>query len=211
MKIITTLAIVDPDKCSGCKTCYAICPVLAIRMENRKAVIDEGHCFGCNNCEQRCPEYAITMVSRSEPRVVEIQVNRFHPDAILDLCISAKFHPEQVVCFCTGTRAGEIAAAIMDGAKTPEEVSLKTGARTGCKVLCIAPILRLLYAAGITPQKPDGIQWCGNTPTLWDISAETMAKYASHGFCFDLDKNFLEANLAYELGKGENCKCQKRP
>jgi len=211
VKTITTLAVVDADKCTGCKTCFSICPVLAISMENKKAVVDANNCFGCNNCEQRCPEYAISMVPKPTPRVVGIDVDRFDPDTILHLCARAKFHPEQVVCFCTGTRAGEIAAAIMGGAQSPEEVSLKTGARTGCKVLCIAPILRLLHAAGIIPEKPDGIQWCGNTPTLWDISEETVAKYASQGFYFDLDRTFLEANLSYELGKGEDRKCPERP
>jgi len=211
VKTITTLAVVDKDKCVGCKTCYSVCPVLAIKMNDKKAVVDENLCFGCNNCEQRCPEYAITMVPRPVPRAVKMDVERFEKDSIMALCTKAKFHPEQVVCFCTGTRAGEIAAAIKDGAKSPEEVSQKTGARTGCKVLCIAPILRLLYAAGIVPDQPDGIQWCGNTPTLWDISEEVKDKYSAHGFYFDLDKEFLEANLSYELREGGCCKCQEQP
>lgn len=209
MKTITSLAVVNVEKCVGCKVCYSICPVLAIKMENKKAVIAESKCFGCGNCEQRCPKYAITMVPRSEPKVVQMSVEGFSKETITDLCAKAKYHPEQVVCFCTGARAGEIAAAIMDGARTPEEVSMKTGARTGCKVLCIEPIIRLLYAAGITPEKPDGIQWCGKTATLWDLSEEIKEKYASHGFYFDADKDFLDTNLSYELRKGGCRKCQK--
>ncbi|MHB8916787.1 MAG: 4Fe-4S dicluster-binding protein [Desulfocucumaceae bacterium] len=202
MKKVTKLAVVDHEKCTGCKICYFICPVLAIKMESRKAVIIEDQCLGCSNCEQRCPQYAVEMVPREEPLAVGLDLSRFDYAVVMDMCAKAKFHPEQVICFCTGTRAGEIAAAILDGARTPEEVALKTGARTGCKVLCIEPVLRQLYAAGIEPPKPDGFQWCGVTATLWDLSEEVKAKYTSRGFYFDADRDFLDGNLAYELKKG---------
>ncbi len=76
-----------------------------------------------------------------------------------------------------------------------------TGTRTGCKVLCIEPVLRQLQAAGIEPQKPDGYQWCGLTTTLWELNAKVKEKYAKRGFYFDADKDFLEGNLAYESRK----------
>jgi Fe-S-cluster-containing hydrogenase component 2 len=202
MKKVTKYAVIDLEKCNGCKTCYYICPVLAIRMENKKASLIKEKCMGCGNCEQRCPQYAITMVPLSEPFLVGLYMNKFDQSKIMDICMKAKFHPDQVICFCTGTRAAEIAAAIIEGAQSPEEVSLKTGARTGCKVLCIEPILRLLRAAGIEPRKPNGYQWTGITSTLWEISEEVKKKYAARGFYFDSDKEFLDGNLAYELKKG---------
>jgi bacterioferritin-associated ferredoxin len=50
---------------------------------------------------------------------------------------------EQVLCYCTGTRAEEVAAAILGGADTPEKISSQTGIRTGCTIECIQTILRL--------------------------------------------------------------------
>lgn len=202
MKKVTKYAVIDQEKCNGCKTCYSICPVLAIRMENKRASVIGDRCLGCSNCEQRCPEYAIAMVPLEKPFLVGLDVNKFDQQRIMEFCMKAKFHPDQVICFCTGSRAGEIAAAILDGAKTPEDISLKTGVRTGCKVLCIEPVLRLLQAAGIEPQKPDGYQWTGITSTLWELSEEVKKKYGSRGFYFDADREFLERNLSYESKKG---------
>jgi len=202
LKRVTKLAVVDQEKCSGCRICYSICPVMAIKTENKKAIIIEEKCLGCSNCNQRCPQNAVKMVPREEPVIIKTETEKFDQEKITEICTKAKFHPEQVICFCTGTRAGEIAAAILDGAKTPEEVALKTGARTGCKVLCIEPVLRILYAAGIDVQKPDGYQWCGITATLWDLSEEVKQKYGTRGFYFDEDREFLDQNLNYELKRG---------
>ena len=35
------------------------------------------------------------------------------------ICKKANVHPKQIICYCTNTTAGEIAAAILKGAKTP--------------------------------------------------------------------------------------------
>ncbi len=192
MKVVNLLAVVDAEKCRGCRTCERICPVVAITMENRKAVIDAERCRGCNNCEQRCPDHAITMVKREKPIVVKVDVSAVDYEEIKELCRKAKFNPEQLICYCTATRAEEAAAAILQGAKTPEEVSFLTGVRTGCKVECIQPILRLLEAAGIKPEPPKGgWQWYGRTVTVWEIPEEVKKKYASRGFYFDEDIEIL--------------------
>ena len=100
--------------------------------------------------------------------------------------MKANFNPEQIVCFCTGTRAEEVAAAILKGAASPEDISRQTGIRTGCKVECIEPALRLLQAAS-TPQAPKGWQWYGLTPAVWDIPEEVKRKYNKNGFYFEED------------------------
>lgn len=193
MKVVNLLAVVDKEKCRGCKTCEKVCPVLAIKMDNRLAVIDEELCRGCAACEQRCPDYAISMVKREQPVVVKVDVSSVDYAKIEDLCRKAKFNPEQLICYCTGTRAEEAAAAILQGASTPEQLSLLTGVRTGCKVECIQPLLRLLEAAGIKPQPPEGgWQWYGKTVTVWDIPEEVKEKYASRGFYFDEDIKLLD-------------------
>ncbi|OLN27869.1 4Fe-4S binding protein [Desulfosporosinus metallidurans] len=206
MKNVNLLAVIDKEKCIGCKTCVKVCPVLAIKMEDRLAIADDEMCRGCAACEQRCPVYAISMVKREQPVVVKVDVSSVDYALIEDLCRKAKFNPEQLICYCTATRAEEIAAAIILGADTPEKLSLLTGARTGCKVECIQPLLRLLEAAGVKPQPPEGgWQWYGKTVTVWDISEEVKQKYASRGFYFDEDIKLLDRVVAAPLqGRSES-------
>lgn len=202
MKLVTLLAQVEEDKCKGCRTCERVCPVLAIKVVNRKAVIDAERCRGCANCEQRCPDYAVTMVKRDKPLVVGIDVGEVDYKEITALCAKAKLHPEQHICYCVGTRAEEVAAAIIKGARTPEEVSLLTGARTGCTIECIQPILRLLEAAGCALEPPQGgWQWYGRTATAWDLPEAVKEKYASRGFYFEEDRALLD-KLVEEGKKG---------
>ncbi|MGB9662796.1 MAG: indolepyruvate ferredoxin oxidoreductase subunit alpha [Moorellaceae bacterium] len=200
MKVVNLLAVVDQEKCRACKTCERVCPVLAVAVVDRKAVVDADRCRGCAACEQRCPEYAITMVKREQPVVVGVDVGAVDYSRIQELCRKAKLHPEQIICYCTATRAEEAAAAILQGARSPEEVSFQTGARTGCKVECIQPILRLLEAAGIEPVPPKGgWQWYGRTPTVWEIPEEVKEKYASRGFYFEEDIKLLDRVVAAPL------------
>ena len=192
MKIATTVALVDKEKCIGCKICEKICPTLAVHVIDKKAVVDLEKCLGCGNCNQRCPENIVTMVKREEPKKVFVDPQIVSKDEIEQICTNARLNPEQIICYCTTTRAEEVAAAIVQGADTPEKISLLTGIRTGCKVECIQPILRLLKAAGVTPEKPDGYQWYGITTTLWEIPEEVKQKYSKRGFYFEEDIKVLD-------------------
>ncbi|MQL52619.1 4Fe-4S dicluster domain-containing protein [Desulfofundulus thermobenzoicus] len=204
MRAVTLCAVVDVDKCKGCTRCERVCPVLAIKVENKKAVVDPENCLGCANCEQRCPEMAITMAPLEQPRVVQESLAGVDMAAVADLCRRAHLHPKQIVCYCTATRAGEVAAAILKGAKSPEEISRRTGVRTGCKVECIQPVLRLLHAAGIAPERPArGYQWYGLTPTVWEIPEEVKKKYAQRGFYFDEDRKLLDSLVGASAKGGE--------
>ena len=82
---------------------------------------------------------------------------------------------------------GSVAAAILLGYRTPEALSLATGIRTGCGVLCITSILRLLDAAGIEVEKAPGWQWFGKYVTIWQLPPEILKKYPEY---------FLEDDLA---------------
>jgi NAD-dependent dihydropyrimidine dehydrogenase PreA subunit/bacterioferritin-associated ferredoxin len=199
MKVVSLLAVVDVDKCNGCNICESVCPVLAITRVNRKAVVDVPRCSGCAACEQRCPTYAITMVKREQPFVVKADVDSVDYEQVKELCYKAKLNPEQLVCYCTATRAEEAAAAILQGASSPEEISYRTGVRTGCKVECIQPVLRLLEAAGVRPERPKGWQWYGRTPTAWEIPEEIKRKYSSRGFYFDEDLELLDSIVSAPL------------
>jgi NAD-dependent dihydropyrimidine dehydrogenase PreA subunit/bacterioferritin-associated ferredoxin len=194
MKRVTLLATIDSSICSGCQICSKVCPTLAITIVKKKAVVDSERCVACGNCEQRCQSRAVTFAKRETPRMLCVSVDDLPREQVDALCIRAGFHPSQIVCYCTATRAEEVAAAIIKGADSPEEISVRTGLRSGCSVECIQPALRLLEAYGITPTPPKGgWQWYGRTPTLQEIPEEVKAKYSKHGFYFDADLKLFES------------------
>ena len=51
--------VVDPNLCTGCQKCVAVCPVDAIEMKNHKAVIIKEKCTNCRICITSCPVSAI--------------------------------------------------------------------------------------------------------------------------------------------------------
>jgi Fe-S-cluster-containing hydrogenase component 2 len=53
-------AMVDPERCLGCRVCEANCPVWAIVVQ-RTAWIDAERCIGCGNCVEVCPQGAISL------------------------------------------------------------------------------------------------------------------------------------------------------
>jgi ferredoxin len=206
MRIVNLLAQVSEQECNGCGTCVKVCPTLAITLGQRKgngrtkplAVIDVTKCVGCWACEQRCPSHALHMVRHPSPHRIGVSTDDVPWSEIAALCRKARLHPEQVICYCTTTRAAEVAAAILKGLETPEEISQFTGSRTGCKVECTQPILRLLEAAGV-PFKPTlehGWQLYGRTVTAWEVPEAVKAKYASRGFYFDEDIKLLDRIVA---------------
>jgi len=53
---------VDKDKCTGCTSCYFICPDDCIRLDDDfKPNFDLDYCKGCALCARVCKENAITM------------------------------------------------------------------------------------------------------------------------------------------------------
>ncbi|MDI9499133.1 MAG: 4Fe-4S binding protein [Bacillota bacterium] len=193
MRKVTQLAVVDPAICTGCRICTRVCPVLAITVVDRKAVVNNPACTGCGGCEQRCSFRAITMIERDDPYEIRFTWDESQTEAVNALCRKANFNPEQIVCYCTETRANEVAAAVLAGNDTPEKVSAATGIRTGCKIECVQPILRILDAAGIKPERPEGgYQWYGLTATVYDIPDSIREKYAGSGFDFDGDREIFD-------------------
>jgi NAD-dependent dihydropyrimidine dehydrogenase PreA subunit/bacterioferritin-associated ferredoxin len=194
MKTVNVHAKVDMELCRGCKNCEMVCPVYAVKVhrkgKNISVEIDPAKCVGCWNCEQRCPERAIQM-QPCEPYILATDVSKFDYREIAALCRKARFHPKQVVCYCTASRAEELAAAVMAGARTPDALVLATGVGAGCGIECNQPIMRFLEAAGLVFERPkSSYQWYGRTATAWDVPQEVRSAYPV--FRFDGDRELFE-------------------
>jgi ferredoxin/bacterioferritin-associated ferredoxin len=201
VRTVFRLAVVDELKCTGCNVCVKICPVEAIRLEKpgrkRLAVIDDQRCLDCTLCVLRCPEDAIRMVKRKAPRSVGVDVKAVSEDALSEICHGAHMYPDQVICYCHRVQAKEAAAAILLGARTPEDISRMTGARTGCGTLCIGTIVRLLRAAGVELTRAPGYQWYASGITIWDLSPELRKKYKY----YYLEEDLQSINQLFPGGK----------
>ena len=189
MKVVKFLAHVDEAKCIGDKLCENICPTSAIKVIQKKAKIDKEKCVACRRCWDACQQDAIGMVVRPVPMILGIDLNEIEQTRIIELCIEAHLHPQQLLCLCAGTRVNEAAAAVLKGAKSPEEISLMTGARSGCTIYCLEPMLRLLKAHGVEISPPGGYRWYDITPTLWAVSKEVEQRYP--GYYFRQDKEIF--------------------
>ena len=149
-------------------------------------------CKGCLNCVDRCPVFAITIEPIQEPYTVAVDASQFDQEEIMRICKKARIHPKQIICYCNGTRAEEVVAAIMKGAKTPDDISRMTGARTGCAVLCIQSIVKLLEVSGFPVTLGSTHQTYGKTFTLWDLDPELKKKHEARGYHFDDDMKLIE-------------------
>ena len=57
------VAVVDPEKCTGCGICIDVCPTGAIEV-NQQAVVNEEACNGCAVCVSECPNEAIIIARK---------------------------------------------------------------------------------------------------------------------------------------------------
>jgi ferredoxin len=216
--IVNEIPRVDPNRCIGCTICGSVCPTVAISVVNRKAVVDYSRCTGCRACFERCPEDAITMEKLPKPRLIQYKIREDDPEnlkKIDELCRRAGLHPEQIICFCTSTRAKEVAQAILDGVKTIEDLAALVGVRSGCKVECMEPIQRLYEAAGIKPErkpfmwngKPmQGYQWYWNIVYTFRIPEKVKAKYEKFGYRFSDDERVITEIVEQEWEKIKEAK-----
>lgn len=57
--------------CTGCGTCYNVCPFDAIEMVNGIAIIDRDKCTACNKCIEVCPKKIIELVPYDKHAIVK--------------------------------------------------------------------------------------------------------------------------------------------
>src|SRR5258707_80200 len=107
-------------------------------MRGKLAVLEDSKCVGCFKCVEACIPYNAISVRRDP-----------NPPELRQLCAKARLDSQQAICMCTSTTAAEVAAAIIDGVREPEELTLATGVRAKCGMWCLAPTMRLLAAHGI--------------------------------------------------------------
>lgn len=181
-------AIEEAERCLSCEchTCEIVCPTGAIEIVEKRTKVDEKKCVACGRCWDACQQNAIQMVSRPEPIVFGLDPAEVDQTRLKELCIKANLHPKQFLCLCCETRVDEAAAAVLKGAKSPEEISLMTGARSGCGVYCMEPMLRLLKAHGVEITPPKNHRWYNITPSIWDTASELAKKYP--GYYLEEDK-----------------------
>jgi heterodisulfide reductase subunit A-like polyferredoxin len=61
---------VDPESCSGCRSCEVVCPYGAIKFdEDGIAEIIVAACKGCGTCGSICPEKAISMTHYTDEQI----------------------------------------------------------------------------------------------------------------------------------------------
>jgi ferredoxin len=60
------VAVVDPDVCTGCRSCMQVCQfgALGYSAANKNAVVDQTACYGCGVCRAACPNGAIRLMPR---------------------------------------------------------------------------------------------------------------------------------------------------
>lgn len=60
------VALIDGDRCSGCRSCMQMCQfgAMGYSVMSERVFIDVLHCYGCGVCRTACPNDAITLVER---------------------------------------------------------------------------------------------------------------------------------------------------
>ena len=187
MRKVYSLATVDENRCRGDKHCEIACPTGAIKVANKKAQVDAAKCAACLNCFDVCPHGAITMTDRSAPIVLFTDPSSVDQTQLEALCSNAGLFLDSLVCACTLTRAGEVAAAIIKGAHTPHEVAVATGIRTACALWCMAPLQRLLQAHLGDGEISSGHHYYPADIGLWKINQAVAEKYPEYFIGEDQD------------------------
>lgn len=178
MKVVNFLSQVEADKCRGDRFCEKICPSGAIKVVEKKAVVNADYCVACGKCLDVCPHEAVTLQSRVQPLILTTNVTDKDQGKIAEICFNARCFPQGLICSCTGTEAQEVAAAILEGARSPEDLTRMTGIGSGCGIYCKGVIFRLFKAAGV--EVPQDERWNPITISLWDIPPEVAKKYPQY-------------------------------
>jgi heterodisulfide reductase subunit A len=72
VEIEAATAVIDGDRCSGCRICNDLCPYTAIDFDEEKgvSVINSALCKGCGTCAAACPQGVITARHFTDKQIV---------------------------------------------------------------------------------------------------------------------------------------------
>jgi heterodisulfide reductase subunit A len=67
------ISVIDPDLCSGCRSCIGVCPYAAIGFDEGRsvAVVNEALCQGCGSCAAACPSSSASVKHFTERQIME--------------------------------------------------------------------------------------------------------------------------------------------
>jgi MinD superfamily P-loop ATPase len=181
-------AKIDPEKCTRCGTCEAMCRFLAVRESGETLFVDPIRCEGCGVCFHFCPEKAISFDPK-ECGVWRVSDTRFGP------LVHAQLYPGE-------ENSGKLVAHLRRLAK---QVAEKAGADIvlsdgppgiGCPV--ISALSGIDVAVIVTEPTPSGlhdmkrvVELCGHfrVATLLMINKSDLSRQA-----VDQIKDFAQAN-----------------
>jgi len=171
------VAKVDPDLCNGCRLCEPVCPAGAIAVAEDTATVDRHRCIDCQRCIDRCNlENAVRRVRRPAAILRAVDHTDLDQAQIRALCGKAGLLPTMAICGCTRTTAQEAIAAVLKGARTPEDICAATGLRAGCGLYCLTRIFQVLQACGVEVENPSDRRWIKLTLALADLPEERIAE-----------------------------------
>jgi len=173
------LAEVDAARCTGCTWCEKVCLTDTIAVRDRVARVDDA-CLACGRCEDVCTALgfgAIAMVRRAQRRLVRTDPGEVDAGELAALCAEAHRRPDELVCICALTLAGEIGAAVLKGARSFKEVALASGVLQGCQEFCVPVVQRLLKAKGVDVTSAGSFLSHDQTLSMWDLSPEARRKF----------------------------------
>ena len=220
MKLVKRVSAVEASRCVGCRLCEIHCPAGAIEVvqglareeieedaggnSNRRTVIariDENRCVACSKCEDICPHDAVKLKKRLEPRRIGIGPDDMekHKEQIEKLLASLMMAKEAPVCVCTMTDAGELAAAVVMGARTPEDITAMTGIASGCGIYCQVKMLTMLRAYGVELIPPKHNRWYDVMVGYENITPEVDRRYPECRCSGDLDA--IMKSISEQSGK----------
>jgi ferredoxin len=182
MKVVNYEIEVIEDNCTGCYLCENICPTKAIVLEGPKssaiAKVDNDTCVACFRCVDICDDDALLAHRREQPITFGFDTASVDPVAINELIQRSGVSPTRPICPCSLTSAQEVAASIIGGAQTMQDLALQTGVQSGCLMYCFAPVHRMLTTyLGHDLESPRKNQFYNTSTNIFDVSADIAAAY----------------------------------